>query len=67
MDELCTDYLYAGLSSIIFIYRIQVYWGKQLDGLGQCAFLVAPRLHMAYILAGQGTQNIIKVRHLVLC
>ena len=30
-------------------------------------FLLAPGLHMAYIQAGQDTQNIIKVRHLVLC
>ena len=36
MDELCNHYLYAGLSStIIFIYRIRVRWGKQLDGIGQ--------------------------------
>ena len=59
MDELRNHYLYALLSSIImFIYRIQVYGGKQLDGPGQRplpTFLVAPGLHMAYIQAGQGT------------
>ena len=35
MDDLCYHYLYAGLSCIIFIYRIQVHNGKQLDSLGQ--------------------------------
>ena len=70
MDELCNHYLYAGLTCIIFIYWIRVHWGKQLDDLGQRpwpTFLIAPGLHMAYIYAGQGTQNIINVRHLVLC
>ena len=71
MDELCNHYPYAGLTCIIiFIYRIRVYWRKQLDGLGQRpwpTFLIAPELHMPYIQAGEGTQNIIKVRHLVFC
>ena len=40
MDELCNHYLYAGLTCIIiFIYRIRVYWRKQLDGLGQRSWI----------------------------
>ena len=53
MDELCNQYLYAELSCIIIIYPLDSsLLGKTAGQPGQRprpTFLVAPRLHMAYI------------------